>query len=44
MFFVVEFSSATFNLSKLFSKFSYKKVISVFVEKKYFFETNIEVL
>ena len=36
MFFEVEFSSATSNLSKLFSKFSYKKVISFFVEKNTF--------
>ena len=36
MFCDVKFPSATFNLSKLFSKFSYKKVISFFVEKNTF--------
>ena len=31
MFFCVEFSSTTFNLNKLFSKYLYKKVICYFV-------------
>ena len=35
--FYVEFSPASFNLSKLLSKFSYKKVISYFVENWLFF-------
>ena len=35
--FYVEFSPVSFNLSKLFSKFSYKKVISYFVENWLFF-------
>ena len=44
MFFVVEFSSATFDLSKLFSKFSYEEVTYYLVEKSFFFVTKNEVL
>ena len=42
--FYVEFSSATFNLNKLFSKYSYKKVICYFFFKNAIFVTNNEVL
>ena len=40
MFFEVEFSSATFNLSKLFSKFYHKKIICYFVHFKMYRITN----
>ena len=41
MFFEVEFSFATFSLSKLFSKFYHKKVICYSVHFKMYKITNI---